>query len=62
MKRLKKKSKPLHLNQMSDRVQKKLTTLSNKTGMAKWVIAEKILEGGLGFKKDFDINDWVKGL
>lgn len=54
-----KKRSQYHCHLMSTKVQGELKKLSNKTGLAQWLIAEKILEGALTRPK-FDAKKWLK--
>lgn len=51
---------PIYLKQMSDDVKAKLSEKAEQLGVANWVIAEKILENGLGIEKSgINLNKWL---
>jgi len=56
-----KKRSPFHLHKMSDNVKKELSKKSITSGLAQWLIIERVLEGALGDKK-FDAQKWLKEL
>lgn len=43
---------PMYLYKMSDKVQGKLDDAERKSGIAKWLIVEKILEDSFGLQSD----------
>lgn len=50
----------MYLKQMSDDVKAKLSEKATLLGVANWVVAEKILEMGLGIDKSgIDLNKWL---
>lgn len=46
----------LHLYKMSDDVKSKLAETEKATGLAQWLIVEKLLEDAFGIKSDESIN------
>lgn len=52
---------PYHCHLMSDKVKEKIADKSKKTGLAQWIIVEKILEGAL-LKPKFNAREWLKNL
>ncbi len=57
-----KKRTAVHFNQMSDEVAEALAKKSKGSGVARWVIAEKILESVLLPKSNIDVKKWLKSL
>ncbi len=50
----------IYFKQMSDDVKARLSEKAEQLGVANWVIAEKILENGLGIEKSgIDLNKWL---
>ena len=50
----------LYLRQMNDDVKANLAIKAEQLGVANWVIAEKILENGLGLDNNgIDLNKWL---
>ena len=56
------KRSSMNLYSMSDKVIAGMDKLSKDSGIAKWLIVEKILENSLKRNTKFDVKKWLKAI